>query len=97
MCCHCRLLVMSNERCSTHHETDPSAFTAVTVTAVTVWLFYVCIHCVQDDETVCAKINQDRGSITYPFMGSATAALLCVFDGHGEHGDKVIHKTEPFN
>eukprot|EP00953_Heterococcus_sp_UTEX-ZZ885_P033833 17579-Heterococcus_DN1.PRE.2 len=22
-------------------------------------------------------------------MGSATAALLCVFDGHGEHGDKV--------
>jgi serine/threonine protein phosphatase PrpC len=51
----------------------------------------LCMHActIQDDETVCAKINQDRGSITYPFMGSATAALLCVFDGHGEHGDKV--------
>lgn len=44
----------------------------------------------QEDSTgVCAKINQDRGCIVYPFMGSATAALLCVFDGHGEHGDSV--------
>ena len=43
----------------------------------------------QDDSTVCAKINQDRGCIVHPFMGDPTALLACVFDGHGESGDKV--------
>lgn len=36
-----------------------------------------------------AKINQDRACVVYPFMGSETCALLCVYDGHGEGGDVV--------
>lgn len=36
-----------------------------------------------------AKINQDRACVVYPFMGSETCALLCVYDGHGERGDMV--------
>ncbi|CAM9872823.1 unnamed protein product [Pylaiella littoralis] len=36
-----------------------------------------------------AKINQDRACVVHPFMGSETCALLCVYDGHGEHGDVV--------
>lgn len=27
--------------------------------------------------------------MVHPFMGSETCALLCVYDGHGEHGDVV--------
>ncbi|KAL1503995.1 hypothetical protein AB1Y20_010410 [Prymnesium parvum] len=36
-----------------------------------------------------AKINQDRGCVVYPF--AKNYALFCVFDGHGQHGDKVSH------
>mmetsp|Transcript_5828 Transcript_5828/g.19580 ORF Transcript_5828/g.19580 Transcript_5828/m.19580 type:complete len:482 (-) Transcript_5828:163-1608(-) len=43
----------------------------------------------EDDEEVVAKINQDRGCVVCPFNGKPNHALLCVFDGHGEHGDLV--------
>ena len=36
-----------------------------------------------------AKINQDRACVVYPYLGSKTCALLCVYDGHGERGDMV--------
>lgn len=36
-----------------------------------------------------AKINQDRGSVVYPFAGNPQQALFAVFDGHGERGEKV--------
>ena len=36
-----------------------------------------------------AKINQDRGVVCWPFNGSSTEALFCVFDGHGRQGEKV--------
>lgn len=36
-----------------------------------------------------AKINQDRGLVTYPLNGDPAAALLCVFDGHGQNGEDV--------
>jgi len=43
-----------------------------------------------------AKINQDRGSVVYPF-GEATPgyerALFIVMDGHGANGDKVSEYT----
>lgn len=42
-----------------------------------------------DEDNVIAKSNQDRGCVVYPFLGSSTCALLCVFDGHGEHGDAI--------
>jgi len=35
------------------------------------------------------KINQDRGSVDYPFVGGDSSALFCVMDGHGKQGDKV--------
>jgi len=35
-----------------------------------------------------AKINQDRGSVTYPLGKENNYALFCVFDGHGANGDK---------
>jgi len=35
-----------------------------------------------------AKINQDRGSVTYPLGKNGDYALFCVFDGHGAKGDK---------
>ena len=40
---------------------------------------------------VASKINQDRGSFTYPFAGDENQALFCVFDGHGKCGDVVSH------
>jgi serine/threonine protein phosphatase PrpC len=39
--------------------------------------------------TGMGKINQDRGCIAWPFNGSYSEALLAIFDGHGEHGEKV--------
>eukprot|EP00965_Chrysotila_dentata_P209575 6185372-Pleurochrysis_carterae.AAC.2 len=36
-----------------------------------------------------AKINQDRGQITYPLAGDRGMAMLCVYDGHGMAGEKV--------
>lgn len=36
-----------------------------------------------------AKINQDRGLITWPFNGSYNQALVCVFDGHGINGERI--------
>eukprot|EP00658_Telonema_sp_P-2_P032856 TRINITY_DN2422_c0_g1_i4.p1 TRINITY_DN2422_c0_g1~~TRINITY_DN2422_c0_g1_i4.p1 ORF type:complete len:449 (-),score=105.66 TRINITY_DN2422_c0_g1_i4:404-1750(-) len=41
----------------------------------------------QDNETV--KINQDRGSVDYPFLGGPRSALFCVMDGHGRSGEEV--------
>lgn len=37
--------------------------------------------------TVLAKINQDRGVLTYPLCGNREQLLLAVYDGHGEHGE----------
>ena len=42
-------------------------------------------------EGIVSKINQDRGSFTYPFAGDENQALFCVFDGHGECGEVVSH------
>lgn len=42
-----------------------------------------------DTQPFVAKINQDRGVCVYPFVGHKRMALFCVFDGHGEQGDKV--------
>ena len=39
--------------------------------------------------TAKAKINQDRGVVCWPFNGSQSQALLCIFDGHGIHGERV--------
>ena len=36
-----------------------------------------------------AKINQDRGMISYPFCGDTQQMLLAVYDGHGVHGELV--------
>ena len=36
-----------------------------------------------------AKINQDRGGITYPYANSNKMALFAVYDGHGEGGELV--------
>lgn len=36
-----------------------------------------------------AKINQDVGSVSYPFGGRDDQALLCVLDGHGTDGELV--------
>lgn len=36
-----------------------------------------------------AKINQDRGMCCFPFNGTHNQALLCVFDGHGQAGERV--------
>ena len=36
-----------------------------------------------------AKINQDRGLITYPFNDDPSMALFGVFDGHGANGEQV--------
>ena len=36
-----------------------------------------------------AKINQDRGVVCWPYNDSFNEALLCIFDGHGEHGERV--------
>jgi len=35
------------------------------------------------------KVNQDRGSIEYPFLESFDSVLFCVMDGHGREGEKV--------
>lgn len=42
-------------------------------------------------EQTIVKINQDRGSMEWPFAGSPADALFGVFDGHG----KVAHQL-PF-
>ena len=39
--------------------------------------------------TCCAKINQDRGGIAYPYANSTQQALFAVYDGHGEGGELV--------
>ena len=36
-----------------------------------------------------AKINQDRGLVSYPFCGDPCQMLLAVYDGHGLHGELV--------
>lgn len=36
-----------------------------------------------------AKINQDRGLISYPLCNNAHQMLLAVYDGHGLHGELV--------
>jgi len=41
------------------------------------------------NEDAVVKINQDRGSVDYPFIDSYNSALFCVMDGHGQQGDKV--------
>jgi len=35
------------------------------------------------------KINQDRGSVDFPFGGDPKTCLFCCLDGHGRDGDKV--------
>ncbi|KAL7552607.1 hypothetical protein ACHAWF_015844 [Thalassiosira exigua] len=40
-------------------------------------------------KTATAKINQDRGGITYPYANSDRQALFAVYDGHGEGGELV--------
>jgi len=36
-----------------------------------------------------AKINQDRGVISYPFAQSSDQLLVGVYDGHGPHGERI--------
>ena len=36
-----------------------------------------------------AKINQDRGLVSYPFCEDPRQMLLAVYDGHGLHGELV--------
>jgi len=36
-----------------------------------------------------AKINQDRGLVSWPFNSSAAEALMCIFDGHGNWGENI--------
>lgn len=38
---------------------------------------------------ISAKINQDRGGITFPYANSNTTALFAVYDGHGQGGELV--------
>ena len=38
---------------------------------------------------IASKINQDKGFTTYPYHSNPRYALLGVYDGHGEFGDKV--------
>jgi hypothetical protein len=42
-----------------------------------------------------AKINQDRGIITYPLAYNPNMAMLCVYDGHGTNGDSVRQSPAP--
>jgi hypothetical protein len=44
---------------------------------------------VKSNQQTTAKINQDRGGITYPFANSSTTALFSVYDGHGDGGELV--------
>jgi len=50
-----------------------------------------------DDDEVpvkcVAKINQDRGSVAYPYGKNLRCALFSVYDGHGEDGDLVSQYT----
>ena len=39
--------------------------------------------------TAYAKINQDRGLVTYPFNDDPRMAFFGVFDGHGSNGEQV--------
>jgi len=41
------------------------------------------------DKGVVVKINQDRGSVNYPFMGDRMKVLFCCLDGHGSNGERV--------
>jgi hypothetical protein len=41
------------------------------------------------DVVACAKINQDRGGIAYPYGDSDRQALFAVYDGHGQGGELV--------
>ena len=38
---------------------------------------------------VTAKINQDRGLVSYPFCNDPRQILLAVYDGHGPNGEKI--------
>jgi len=38
-------------------------------------------------------VNQDRSCIANPVGGDASAALFCVFDGHGRHGHTVSQEV----
>uniref|UniRef100_A0A7S2VDV0 PPM-type phosphatase domain-containing protein n=1 Tax=Entomoneis paludosa TaxID=265537 RepID=A0A7S2VDV0_9STRA len=38
---------------------------------------------------ISAKINQDRGGITFPYANSNRTALFAVYDGHGQGGELV--------
>ena len=43
---------------------------------------------------VCAKVNQDRGCVVYPFGmegQSYDQALFCVYDGHGALRRRRVH------
>jgi len=44
----------------------------------------------EDPEFV--KINQDRGMVVWPFAGSYGSALLGLFDGHGQGGERVAEQ-----
>lgn len=41
------------------------------------------------DKTIRMKPNQDAGCILWPLHGHQDRALMCVLDGHGEHGHHV--------
>ena len=41
------------------------------------------------------KINQDCGCVACPFARQDSAALFCVFDGHGRHGHDVSQVATP--
>ena len=44
-------------------------------------------------EQTIVKVNQDRGSVEWPFAGSPADALFGVFDGHG----KVLPDSPPLS
>lgn len=44
----------------------------------------------EDPEFV--KINQDRGMVVWPFAGSYGSAMLGLFDGHGQGGERVAEQ-----
>ena len=43
----------------------------------------------EQQTSISAKINQDRGGITYPYANSDKTALFAVYDGHGQGGELV--------
>lgn len=47
------------------------------------------MHAVSTGGLATPKVNQDRGSVCYPFGTRGDMALFCVFDGHGPLGHAV--------